>query len=51
MQHGLGLLSDVLYDFWNLFHDWLHTVTSQKQHQIFLMIILIKLLWNMFKRV
>ena len=53
MQHGFGLLSDVLCDFWDLFHGWLHTYTSKKQTTIstFLMILLIKLLWNMFKRV
>ena len=54
MQHGFGLLSDVLCDFWDLFHGWLHTVTSPKTNtrfSTFLMILLIKLLWNMFKRV
>ena len=31
MQHGSGILSGVLCDFQDLFHGWLHTVTSQKQ--------------------
>ena len=35
MQHGFGLLSDVLCDFWDLFHGWLHAVTSQNKHQVF----------------
>ena len=36
MQHGFGLLSGVLCDFWEIFHGWLHTVTSKKHtHQIF----------------
>ena len=30
MQHGFGLLSGVLYDFWDLFHGGLHIINSKK---------------------